>query len=63
MSIEPLAYSVPEALSLLRIGRTTFYEEVRSGRLVIAKVGKKTIVPAHRAREWLKQAEQPAAAA
>lgn len=52
-----LAFTVPELMAASGVGRTTIYEEVKAGRLVIAKVGAKTIVPVDRAREWLKARE------
>ncbi len=39
------------------IGMTTAYEEIRAGRLIVAKVGAKTLVPDERAREWLRSRE------
>jgi len=39
------------------IGVTTAYEEIKAGRLVVAKVGNKTIVPDDRGREWLRSRE------
>ncbi len=51
--MEKLAYTVPEFLTSAGIGRTTFYEEVKSGRLKVVKVGARTLVPANEARAWL----------
>jgi excisionase family DNA binding protein len=39
-----VAYSVNEALDLLSIGRTKFYELVSSGDLNITKLGRKSLV-------------------
>lgn len=39
------------------ISPTTGYQEVKAGRLIVAKIGTKTIVPDDRAREWLKSRE------
>jgi hypothetical protein len=44
------------------IGITTAYEEIRAGRLVVAKVGAKTLVPDDRGREWLRSREVAAVA-
>jgi excisionase family DNA binding protein len=38
----PLLYTVPEAMTLLRMSRSTFYREVNAGRLVIVKPGSMT---------------------
>jgi hypothetical protein len=35
------------------IGRTMFYHEVKAGRLRVRKVGRRTIVTADDAQEWL----------
>ena len=35
------------------IGRTKTYEEIKSGRLRVRKVGRRTIVTADDAEEWL----------
>lgn len=42
----PLLYTVPEALAMLRMGRTTFYAEVNARRLQIIKRGRSTLVTA-----------------
>jgi excisionase family DNA binding protein len=39
-----VAYSVKETISLLSIGRTTFYELVDRGDLKITKLGRKSLV-------------------
>jgi len=44
------------------IGMTTAYEEIKAGRLIVAKVGNKTIVPDDRGREWLRGREVNGAA-
>ncbi len=35
------------------IGPTKAYEEVKAGRLIITKLGKKTLVTAENAQKWL----------
>jgi excisionase family DNA binding protein len=35
------------------IGRTTFYEEIRSGRLLAKKCGNRTLIPRTAGRNWL----------
>ena len=37
------------------IGRTRFYHEVKAGRLRVRKVGRRTIITADDADEWLKR--------
>jgi excisionase family DNA binding protein len=43
---ERLLYPVEEALQLLGLGRSKFYEEVAAGRLRVVKVGRTTRVAA-----------------
>lgn len=57
MQAPPLAYSIPEACRIASIGRTKLYEEIGAGRLIVAKVGNKVLVPADRLREWLTRHE------
>ena len=35
------------------IGNTTFYKEIKTGRLVALKVGRRTIITAEAERNWL----------
>lgn len=39
-------YSVSEAATLLNLGRSALYEQIRSGRLVTVKSGRRRLVPA-----------------
>ena len=57
-----LALTVDEFCRASRISKTTAYEEISAGRLVVAKVGSKTIVPMHRAEEWIRGREVAQAA-
>jgi hypothetical protein len=47
------AMSVPSFCESVGIGRTRFYQEVKTGRLRVRKVGRRTIVTADDADEWL----------
>lgn len=51
---QPLALTVTEFCHMSRIGRTTFYEEVKARRLQIRKIGHKTLVLADEADRWLR---------
>jgi excisionase family DNA binding protein len=42
----PLLYTVPEALTMLRMSRPTFYRQVNAKRIVIVKQGTATRVAA-----------------
>jgi excisionase family DNA binding protein len=48
------ALSVHEAAKSAGVGRTKVFEEIRSGRLVARKVGRRTIVMAEDLETWLK---------
>lgn len=49
----PAARDVPTFLAWAGISRPTFYREVAAGRLVITKVGRKTLVQGQHAQAWL----------
>lgn len=51
--IDKRAFSVAEFCNRYDVGRTTAYGEIKSGRLKIVKVGKRTLVPADAAEFWL----------
>lgn len=42
---------------IANIGTTTGYKEVNAGRLIVTKVGRKTLVTPERGREWLRSRE------
>jgi hypothetical protein len=43
---QKIAYTVPEALSLIGIGRTNLYKLANEGKLDLRKVGGRTLVTA-----------------
>ncbi|MEP6826598.1 MAG: helix-turn-helix domain-containing protein [Aestuariivirga sp.] len=51
--IEPLAVPIPEAARLGGVGRSTIYAEIKSKKLKIRKVGRRTIVAMDDLRAWL----------
>jgi hypothetical protein len=50
-----LAYSIAELAELAGVGRTFLYDEVRAGRLVLTKAGRRSIVLCDDALAWLSQ--------
>lgn len=49
-------YTVPEAASILGIGRNAAYEAARTGDLPIIRIGKRILVPALALNRMLEQA-------
>lgn len=49
----PLAYSVAEACSVARAGRTALYEALRTGELRAVKRGRRTLILTDDLRRWL----------
>jgi excisionase family DNA binding protein len=45
--------TVVEACAAARIGRTALYEAIKSGDLVAAKFGRKTLIRTEDLRRWL----------
>lgn len=46
-------YSVEEALSIMGIGKTHFYAQVRAGKIRCVKSGRRTLVSEQAIQEWL----------
>lgn len=53
-------YKVPEATRLLSLSRSTFYEQMRAGRIKFVKQGSSTLIPASAIRAYVKLLEQEA---
>jgi predicted site-specific integrase-resolvase len=53
MSNTKNAYRPKEFCERNTIGPTTFYKEIKAGRLKVLKCGKATFVTAEQEREWL----------
>lgn len=52
-SIQATVLSVNDFCLWAGIGRTAFYAELKAGRLVARKFGRRTIVPLSEAEKWL----------
>jgi excisionase family DNA binding protein len=58
---DQLAYSIPEAVAVSRIGRTRLYEFMASGQLPIVKNGTRTLIRREALDALLRSLEQTAA--
>jgi len=54
-----MALSVSEFCSCYSIGRSTFYEEVKAGRLKVRKAGARTLIASADAERWLESLRKP----
>ena len=54
MDNENQRLSINETLSQLRIGRTTLYSLIRSGQIEAVKLGRRTLVSAQSANDFLR---------
>lgn len=48
-----LALSVADFCATCSIGRSTFYEEVKAGRIRVLKAGKRTLIARSEVQRWL----------
>jgi excisionase family DNA binding protein len=53
MNSQQLVYTVSEACSASRSGRTALYEAIRSGALIARKRGRRTLILADDLRRWI----------
>jgi hypothetical protein len=44
---------LPEFCAWARVSRTTAFLEIKAGRLKVARIGRKPIVPVENAKSWL----------
>lgn len=51
------AFTIPEFIGTFKVGRTTTYEEIGSGRLATYKVGRRRYISAHAATDWQRKLE------
>lgn len=58
--VEYEARSVQEFCDAFRIGKTRFYNEVKSGDLAIIKIGRKTLITKESEEKWLELKKQAA---
>lgn len=61
--MEKLAYTVPEAAEVLRLGLSTVKSEVSKGNIKSKSVGRRVIIPRWALLEYLETPEPPASGA
>ena len=50
-----IAYTIKEACTVSRAGRTTLYGAIRRGDLIARKLGKKTLILEDELRRWIEE--------
>ena len=48
---EKLSYSIQEAVAATSISKSSLYNRIATGQIVAAKVGRRTVIPAHALRK------------
>jgi hypothetical protein len=48
-----LAYSITELTQVAGVGRSFLYDEVKAGRLIVRKAGRRSLILAEDATAWL----------
>lgn len=52
-ALQPLAYSIEEAVRVSSIGRTRLYQLINEGKLKSRKIGKRTLILAESLRDLI----------
>ena len=55
---EQLAHTIDEVCKISKLGRSSIYEEIRSGRLIARKCGRRTIILVPDLHAWLDRLPQ-----
>jgi excisionase family DNA binding protein len=50
-----LAYSIPDAIAAVSIGRSLLYEEIKAGNLKTFKIGTRTLIAADDLSAWIER--------
>ncbi len=53
ISLQPLAYRVPDAARVLGVGKTSLYELFKTGELTPIRIAGRTLVPADQIRRLI----------
>ena len=56
--ITKVTFSVTEFCKAAGIGRSFFYEEVKTGRIKVLKAGRRTLIPTAELAAWLSRLTQ-----
>jgi excisionase family DNA binding protein len=51
--VEPLTYTITEAMQVAKIGRTLLFERIAAGELPVTRIGRRTLIPADGLKAWL----------
>lgn len=52
-NFEPIAYSINDAVRVSGIGRTSLYAAISSQKLIVRKIGKRTLIPADSLKKFI----------
>lgn len=50
--MDAINFTIEEAVSITKIGRSQIYVEIAAGRMQVFKVGRRTLISADALREW-----------
>jgi len=50
---ERLSYGIREAVEATSVGRSLLYEEIKSGKLRVFKIGSRTLIASEDLQSWL----------
>lgn len=62
-TVERVTYRIPEVMQATGLNREAVYVEIRSGRLPIVKLGRRTLVTADALRSWAERLQAETAGA
>ncbi|GGF82120.1 hypothetical protein GCM10007301_47790 [Azorhizobium oxalatiphilum] len=52
-TLDPAAFDVLNAARIMGVGRSTVFEEIKTGRLEARKIGRKTLITRSAIENWL----------
>ncbi|NCC41644.1 MAG: DNA-binding protein [Gammaproteobacteria bacterium] len=57
-TIEPVQLSIEETIKATGLGRTSIYKEIKEGRLLTHRVGRRRFVSTEALRQWVQAQQQ-----